>query len=144
MQSLQIIILSTIFDSINNIPSDVIGPNSKRNSNIYYFLIFKISSTSIEHCEHTSLAKKVRISERLWLSQKGEQACKGKLPRIFIDDGAWYPLALERVEFKRHTIVYFGPISAIKRFFGYIEWRVRRFWNGFNGKYTRKSMERCI
>jgi hypothetical protein len=38
----------------------------------------------------------------------------------------------------------FGPRSAIERFFGDIECRIRRFWNGFIGKYSRDSMERWI
>ena len=38
---------------------------------------------------------------------KKEHACKEKLPRIFIDGGTWYPWALERVGFKRHTVIIF-------------------------------------
>ena len=34
--------------------------------------------------------------------------------------------------------------SAIERLFDDIEQRIRRFWNGFIGKYTRDSMERWI
>jgi hypothetical protein len=66
------------------------------------------------------------------------------LPRIFIDGGSWYPWALNVVGFPRYTVVTFGPRSAIERLFGYIEWRIRRFWNGFNGKYNRESMERWV
>lgn len=41
-------------------------------------------------------------------------------------------------------VVSFGPRSAIERLFGDIEWRIRRFWNGFIGKYSREDMERRI
>jgi len=81
--------------------------------------------------------------EAMIFLKKVKHTCKGKLPRIFIDGGPWYPWALNRVDFKRYTVVSFGPRSAIKRLFGDIEWRIRRFWNGFIGKYTRESMERC-
>ena len=74
--------------------------------------------------------------------KKVKSVCKGRLPRIFIDGGSWYPWALNVVRFKRYTVVSFGPRSAIERLFGDIECRIRRFWNGFIGKYSRDSMER--
>lgn len=46
--------------------------------------------------------------------------------------------------FKRYTIISFGPKSAIERLFGDIEQRIRQFWNGFIGKYTKDSMERWV
>ncbi len=52
--------------------------------------------------------------------------------------------ALNRTGFKRFTVVAFGHRSAIERFFGDIECRIRRFWNGFIGKYNKKSMQRWI
>jgi transposase-like protein len=70
--------------------------------------------------------------------KKVKHACKGKLPRVFIDGGTWYPWALERVGFKRYTVISFGPRSAIERLFGDIERRIRQFGNGFIGKYTRE------
>jgi len=76
--------------------------------------------------------------------KKVKSACIGRLPRIFIDGGSWYPWALNVVGFKRYTVISFGPRSAIERLFGYIEWRIRRFWNGFTGKYSRESMERWM
>jgi len=76
--------------------------------------------------------------------KKVKSACIGRLPRIFIDGGSWYPWALNAVGFRRYTVVTFGPRSAIERLFGYIEWRIRRFWNGFIGKYSRESMERWV
>jgi hypothetical protein len=42
------------------------------------------------------------------------------------------------------AVVSFGPRSAIERLFGDIECRIRRFWNGFVGKYSRESMERWV
>ncbi len=76
--------------------------------------------------------------------KKVKCACKRRLPRIFIDGGSWYPWALHQVGFHRYTIVSFGPRSAIERLFGDIERRIRQFWNGFFGKYSRESMERWI
>ena len=61
-----------------------------------------------------------------------------------MDGGSWYPWALRVVGFKRYTVVSFEPRSAIERLFGDIECRIRRFWNGFIGKYSRESMERWI
>jgi transposase-like protein len=76
--------------------------------------------------------------------KKVRGTCKGRLPRIFVDGGTWYPWALGQAGFQRYTVVSFGPRSAIERLFGDIEWRIRRFWNGFIGKYSRESMERWI
>jgi hypothetical protein len=58
----------------------------------------------------------------------------------------WYlvSMALERVGFKRHTVISLGPKSAIERLFVDIEKRIRQFWNGFIEKYTRESMERWV
>jgi putative transposase len=76
--------------------------------------------------------------------KKVKYACKGRLPRIFIDGGKWYPWALGQVGFQRWTVVSFGPRSAIERLFGDIERRIRRFWNGYIGKYSRGSMEQWL
>ena len=46
--------------------------------------------------------------EAMIFLKKVKQACKGKLPRVFIDGGTSYPWALERVGFERHTILSFG------------------------------------
>jgi len=51
--------------------------------------------------------------EAMIFLKKVKQACKGKLPRVFIDGGTSYPWALERVGFERHTVISFGPRSAI-------------------------------
>lgn len=37
--------------------------------------------------------------------KKVKSVCKGRLPRIFIDGGSWYPWALNVVRFKRYTVV---------------------------------------
>ena len=76
--------------------------------------------------------------------KKVRDTCKGRLPRIFIDGGSWYHWALRVVGFKRYTVVSFGPRSAIERLFSDIERRIRQFWNGFIGKYSRESMERWV
>jgi putative transposase len=82
--------------------------------------------------------------EAMAFLKKVKHACKGKLPRIFIDGGSWYPWALDRVGFERHTVISFGPRSAIERLFGDIEKRIRQFWNGFIGTYTREGMEQWV
>jgi transposase-like protein len=82
--------------------------------------------------------------EALIFLEKVKCVCKGELPRVFIDGGKWYPWALERLGFDRYTIVRFGPRSAIERFFGDVEWRIRRFWNGFHGGYNTGSMSKWI
>ena len=76
--------------------------------------------------------------------KKVRDTCKGRLPRIFIDGGSWYHWALRVVGFKRYTVVSFGPRSAIERLFSDIERRIRQFWNGFIGKYSRENMERWV
>ena len=45
---------------------------------------------------------------------------------------------------RRYTIVSFGPGTTIERLFSDIEWKIRRFWNGYIGKYSRESMELWI
>ncbi|MBW2661468.1 MAG: IS6 family transposase [Deltaproteobacteria bacterium] len=66
--------------------------------------------------------------EAMTFLKKIKHACKGKLPRIFIDGGSWYPWALERAGFERYTVISFGPRSAIVRLFA--EAVLERFqWN---------------
>ena len=75
---------------------------------------------------------------------KVRDTCKGRLPRIFIDGGSWYPWALRVAGFERYTVLSFGPRSAIERLFSDIERRIRQFWNGFIGNYSKESMERWV
>jgi len=82
--------------------------------------------------------------EAMIFLKKVKRVCKGRLPRVFIDGGKWYPWTLERLGFHRYTVVSFGPRSAVERFFGDVEWRIRRFWNGFSGGCSRDSMERWV
>jgi transposase-like protein len=76
--------------------------------------------------------------------KKVRGTCNGRLPRVFIDGSTWYPWALNRTGFNRYTVVSFGCRSAIERFFGDIECRIRRFWKGFIGNYNIKSMQLWI
>ncbi len=76
--------------------------------------------------------------------KKVRDTCKRRLLRIFIDGGTWYPWALGQVGFQKCTVVSFGHRSAIERLFGDIEWRIRRFWNGYTGKHSRESMRRWV
>ena len=66
------------------------------------------------------------------------------MPRVFIDGGKWYPWALQRLGFNKYTVIKFGPRSAIERFFGNVERRIRKFWNAFHGKYSIESMQNWI
>jgi putative transposase len=82
-----------------------------------------------KHLEASAFLKRVR------------DAYDGKLPRVFVDGGTWYPWALNKMGFKKYIMVAFGHRSAIERLFGDIECRIRRFWNGFIGNYNTKSMQ---
>jgi len=83
--------------------------------------------------------------EAMMFLKKVKSVCKGKLPIVFIDGGNWYPWALQKLGFDRYNVVRFGPRSAIERFFGDLERRLRRFLNKYRGKhYSRESMENWI
>ncbi len=60
---------------------------------------------------------------------------------VFIDGGTWYPWTLDKTGFKRYTVIAFRYRSAVERFFGDIECRIRWFWNSFIGNYNRKSLQ---
>ena len=51
--------------------------------------------------------------EAMRFLRRVKQVCKGKLPRIFVDGGVWYPWALQRVGFT-YSVVCFGPRSAVE------------------------------
>ncbi len=76
--------------------------------------------------------------------KKVRAACDGRLPGVFVDMGTWYPWALNKTGFKRYTIVSFGHRSAVERFFGDLECRIRRSLNGFVGNYNIKNMQLWI
>jgi len=82
--------------------------------------------------------------EAMRFLKKIKRVCKGEMPRVFIDGGKWYPWALQRLGFNKYTVIKFGPRSAIERFFGNVEWRIRKFWNAFHGKYSIESMQNWI
>ena len=82
--------------------------------------------------------------EAMAFLKRVKKACIGKMPRVFIDGGKWYPWALQRMGFNKYTVIKFGPRSAIERFFGNVEWRIRKFWNAFHGKYSVESMQNWI
>jgi len=63
------------------------------------------------------------------------------LPHVFIDGGSWYPWALQRYSFN-HTVVHFGPRSAVERLFSLVDWMIRRFWEIFPETASIKSVER--
>ena len=67
--------------------------------------------------------------EAMAFLKRVKKVCKGKMPRVFVDGGKWYPWALQ---------------SAIERFFGNVEWRIRRFWNTFHGKHSIESIQNWI
>ena len=82
--------------------------------------------------------------EAMAFLKRVKRVCKGKMPRVFIDRGKWYPWALKRLGFERYTIVRFSPRSAIERFFGNVEWRIRKFWNAFHGMHSIESVQNWI
>ena len=82
--------------------------------------------------------------EAMAFLKRVKKACKGKMPIVFVDRGKWYPWALQRMGFNKYTVIKFGPRSAIERFFGNVEWRIRKFWNAFHGKYSVESMQNWI
>ena len=79
--------------------------------------------------------------EALQFLKRVKRVCKGKLPRVCVDGGKWYPWAFERLGF-RYTITNFGSRSAIERFFSLVVWRIRRFWEYFPSNATVQSVER--
>jgi transposase-like protein len=50
-------------------------------------------------------------------------------PLIVVDRGPWYRWALERLGLKYQTL---DIGNSVKRFFGYIKQRTRRFYNNIN------------
>jgi transposase-like protein len=79
--------------------------------------------------------------DTLRLLKKVREKCSGKLPRVFVDGGDWYPWALQRYGF-RYTVVHFGPRSAVERWFSQVDWRIRRFWETFPETASEQSIER--
>jgi len=62
--------------------------------------------------------------EAIRFIRRVKRVCKGKLPRVFVDGGMWYPWALQ-------------TRSVVERFFSLVDRRIRRFWETFpsNGQY---------
>jgi transposase-like protein len=79
--------------------------------------------------------------DTILILRKIVRKCKGRLPHVFVDGGAWYPWALQRLGFS-YTVLHFGPRSAIERSFSRIDWRIRRFWETFPSRASIKSVER--
>lgn len=79
--------------------------------------------------------------EALAFMKKVKAACKGRLPRIFVDGGEWYPWAFERLGFKRWNVMSFGPRSAIERFFSLVDRRYKAFSERFPFRSTLKSLK---
>jgi transposase-like protein len=60
-------------------------------------------------------------------------------PLIVVDRGPWYRWALERLGLKYQTL---GVRNCVKRFFGYLKQRTRRFYNNIN-TWNTQSIEDC-
>jgi transposase-like protein len=82
--------------------------------------------------------------EAMAFLRRVKRVCKGKLPRVFVDGGSWYPWALQRLGFQRYTVIRFGPRSAIERFFADLTKRITVFWNKFKGTFTRYSIQNWV
>ncbi|MGH2668503.1 MAG: DDE-type integrase/transposase/recombinase [bacterium] len=79
--------------------------------------------------------------EALAFMKKVKAMCKGRLPRIFVDGGEWYPWAFQRLGFKRWNVMSFGPRSAIERFFSQVDRRYKAFCERFPFRSTLKSLK---
>lgn len=80
--------------------------------------------------------------EALAFLERIRRTCAGRMSRIFVDEGNWYPWALAQAGFDRWTVVAFGPRSGIERFFSPVDHRYRRFWERFPFRSTLKSLLR--
>ena len=78
--------------------------------------------------------------EALSFLRKIEKKCAGRLPRVFIDGGDWYPWALGLAGFDRWNVMAFGPRSAIERYFSLVDHRYRSFWERFPYRSSLKSL----
>lgn len=78
--------------------------------------------------------------EALAFLEKVKRKCAGRLPRVFVDGGDWYPWAFEQAGFDRWNVMSFGPRSAIERFFSLVDHRYRRFWERFPFRSTVGSL----
>lgn len=76
--------------------------------------------------------------------KKVKARCQGRLPRVFTDGGTFYPWALKRLGFHRHTVIPFGPRSPIEGFFSVVQRRIVRFCGYFPHRSTRESTQRWM
>ncbi|MEM0049331.1 MAG: hypothetical protein QW424_03200 [Candidatus Bathyarchaeia archaeon] len=81
------------------------------------------------------IGKKIMAAEALL--RRVLEACTNK-PLILVDRGPWYPEALRSLDLKwKHVI--FGMLNRIKRWFGILKARTKRFSNNFPNNTTLKS-----
>ena len=86
--------------------------------------------------------KEIRINGvRIWSNgfSKERRHAKENTQSIY-RWGEMVSLDLQRLDSNRYTTIKFGPRGAIRRFFGKVEWRIRRFWNAFH-EFHRKHVK---
>ena len=78
-----------------------------------YLYLWAAVNLGNEHVIAVSVTTGRSYLEAMRFLRRVKQVCKGKLPRIFVDGGVWYPWALQRVGFT-YSVVCFGPRSAVE------------------------------
>lgn len=74
--------------------------------------------------------------------KKVKRVCVGRLPRVFVDGGEWYPWAFRTLGFDRHNVLHWGPRSAIERYFSLVDHRAVVFWVRFPHRSSVGSLLR--
>lgn len=80
--------------------------------------------------------------DALRFMKKVKAVCAGRLPRVFVDGGSWYPWAFARLGFDRHHVVHWGPRSAVERYFSLVDHRALVFWVRFPHRSSVQSLLR--
>lgn len=75
------------------------------------------------------LSQGATIMDAVFVLKEALRCCKGK-PRVFTDDAAFYDSALKMLNLK-HTIVCFGPRSAVERAFSRLGPRLEIIGKGY-------------
>ena len=80
--------------------------------------------------------------DALRFMRRVKRVCVGRLPRVFVDGGEWYPWAFDRLGFDRYNVVHWGPRAAIERYFSPMDRRYRVFMEYFPHRSSVSSLLR--
>lgn len=80
--------------------------------------------------------------DALRFMRKVKKMCRGRLPRVFVDGGDFYPWAFQRLGFDRCHVLHWGPRAAIERYFSLVDRRYRVFMERFPHRSTVPSLLR--